>query len=106
MRMHDMPQGLTAWSLALCGRCPRTRRALPARGPAAQGAFILVGSSSIGDGLLVVMGICIAFYVAWRFWEGITGQGTDAANSKGLNFFRYRLSPIVSGFVCAPAAGA
>ena len=65
----------------------------------AQGAFILVGSSSIGDGLLVVMGVCICFYAAWRFWEGITGQGTDAANSKGLNFFRYRLSPIVSGFV-------
>ena len=64
-----------------------------------QGAFILVGSNSIGNGLLIVMGACIALYAAWRFWEGITGQGHDSLNSKGLNFFRYRLSPIVSGGV-------
>ena len=58
-----------------------------------------MGSNSIGTPLLIVMGVCIALYAAWRFWEGITGQGTDAENSKGLNFFRYRLSPIVSGGV-------
>ena len=64
-----------------------------------QGAFILVGSNSIGTGLLIVMGACIALYAAWRFWEGITGQGHDAERGKALNFFRYRLSPLVSGGV-------
>jgi hypothetical protein len=32
-------------------------------------------------------------------WEAITGQGSDASFSKKKNFFRYRLSPFVSGLV-------
>lgn len=32
-------------------------------------------------------------------WEAITGQGSDASFSKKKNFFRYRLSPFVSGAV-------
>lgn len=35
----------------------------------------------------------------YRFWEAITGQGSDASFSKKKNFFRYRLSPFVSGLV-------
>lgn len=32
-------------------------------------------------------------------WEAITGQGSDASFSKKKNFFRYRLSPFISGCV-------
>lgn len=32
-------------------------------------------------------------------WEAISGQGCDATFSKKKNFFRYRLSPFVSGCV-------
>jgi hypothetical protein len=32
-------------------------------------------------------------------WEGGLGQGSDATRSAPSNFFRYRLSPIVSGAV-------
>ena len=32
-------------------------------------------------------------------WEAITGQGSDASFGKKKNFFRYRLSPFVSGLV-------
>jgi hypothetical protein len=32
-------------------------------------------------------------------WEAITGQGSDTSFSKKNNFFRYRLSPFVSGLV-------
>jgi len=35
-------------------------------------------------------------YACWRFWEGITGQGSDDAFGKFKNFFKYRLSPLVS----------
>lgn len=61
-----------------------------------QGAFILVGNNSFGYPLLVVMAIGVFTYAAWRFWEGITGQGSDDAFGPFKNFFRYRLSPLVS----------
>lgn len=61
-----------------------------------QGAFILVGNNSFGYPLLVVMGIGVFTYASWRFWEGITGQGSDDAFGPYKNFFRYRLSPLVS----------
>jgi hypothetical protein len=32
-------------------------------------------------------------------WEAFTGQGSDKSFSKKKNFFRYRLSPFVSGLV-------
>jgi hypothetical protein len=32
-------------------------------------------------------------------WEAVTGQGSDKSFSKKKNFFRYRLSPFVSGLV-------
>ncbi|KAL3162116.1 hypothetical protein ABBQ32_009828 [Trebouxia sp. C0010 RCD-2024] len=64
-----------------------------------QGAFILVGNNSFGYPLLVVMGIGVFTYASWRFWEGITGQGSDDAFGPYKNFFRYRLSPLVSGTV-------
>lgn len=35
----------------------------------------------------------------FRMWEAITGQGSDASFGKKKNFFRYRLSPFVSGCV-------
>ena len=61
-----------------------------------QGAFILVGNNSFGYPLLVVMAVGVFTYAAWRFWEGITGQGSDDAFGPFKNFFRYRLSPLVS----------
>ena len=61
-----------------------------------QGAFILVGNNSFGYPLLVVMAIGVFTYAAWRLWEGITGQGSDDAFGPFKNFFRYRLSPLVS----------
>ncbi|KAK9830232.1 hypothetical protein WJX72_010471 [[Myrmecia] bisecta] len=64
-----------------------------------QGAFILVGSNQIGIPLLVVLAVGLATYSTWRYWEAITGQGADAEFSNFQNFFRYRLSPFVSGVV-------
>ena len=64
--------------------------------PCTQGAFILVGNNSFGYPLLVVMAVGVLTYAAWRFWEGITGQGSDDAFGPFKNFFRYRLSPLVS----------
>lgn len=61
-----------------------------------QGAFILVGNNAFGYPLLVVMAVGVFTYAAWRFWEGITGQGSDDAFGPFKNFFRYRLSPVVS----------
>lgn len=42
------------------------------------------------------MAVGVFTYAAWRFWEGITGQGSDDAFGPFKNFFRYRLSPLVS----------
>lgn len=64
-----------------------------------QGAFILVGSSSIGVPLLLLLLAALLTYCTWRFWEGLAGQGFDESNSNLRNFFRYRLSPVVSGIV-------
>ena len=61
-----------------------------------QGAFILLGNNTFGYPLLVVMAISVYMYVCWRFWEGITGQGSDDAFGPFKNFFKYRLSPVVS----------
>lgn len=61
-----------------------------------QGAFILVGNNNFGYPLLIVMGVGVFTYASWRFWEGITGQGSDDAFGPFKNFFRYRLSPLVS----------
>lgn len=60
-----------------------------------------MGSNTIGIPLLVVMAIALIAYCVWRFWEAITGQGADAAFGNLKNFFRYRLSPFVSGIVYA-----
>ena len=44
----------------------------------------------------------VVLYVVWRFWEGITAQGSHPAYGTFKNFFTFRLSPLVSGFVyCA-----
>ncbi|KAI8148419.1 hypothetical protein BJV82DRAFT_592085 [Fennellomyces sp. T-0311] len=65
-----------------------------------QGAFLLLGGiPAIGRPILVVMAVGLGTYLCWRFWEAITGQAMDAALSRRTNFFRYRLSPIVSGCV-------
>ena len=61
-----------------------------------QGAFILVGNNQFGYPLLIVMVLTVYMYACWRFWEGITGQGSDDAFGKFKNFFKYRLSPLVS----------
>ena len=60
-----------------------------------------MGSNTIGIPLLVVLAIALVTYCIWRFWEAITGQGADAAFGNVKNFFRYRLSPFVSGIVYA-----
>ncbi|CAO3597367.1 unnamed protein product [Absidia cylindrospora] len=64
-----------------------------------MGAFIFLGLFTIGTPILVIMFIGLLFYSLWRFWEGGLGQGSDATRSPPSNFFRYRLSPIVSGCV-------
>ncbi|KAL9543777.1 hypothetical protein MBANPS3_007950 [Mucor bainieri] len=65
-----------------------------------QGAFLLLGGiPSIGRSILIVMAVGLALYIIWRMWEAITGQGSDASFGKKKNFFRYRLSPFVSGLV-------
>ncbi|KAI7902954.1 uncharacterized protein BX663DRAFT_568989 [Cokeromyces recurvatus] len=65
-----------------------------------QGAFLLLGGiPSIGRSILIVMAVGLILYIIWRFWEAITGQGSDASFSAKKNFFRYRLSPFVSGCV-------
>ncbi|KAL0022300.1 hypothetical protein WJX79_007413 [Trebouxia sp. C0005] len=70
-----------------------------------QGAFILVGNNQFGYPLLIVMALTVYMYACWRFWEGITGQGSDDAFGKFKNFFKYRLSPLVSGCVYTAYAG-
>ena len=55
-----------------------------------------MGNNSFGYPLLVVMAVGVLTYACWRFWEGITGQGSDDAFGPYKNFFRYRLSPCVS----------
>ncbi|ORX61565.1 hypothetical protein DM01DRAFT_317252 [Hesseltinella vesiculosa] len=64
-----------------------------------MGAFIFLGLFTIGTPILIVLFISLLFYSVWRFWEGSLGQGSDAIESTFHNFFRYRLSPIVSGMV-------
>ncbi|KAG0766533.1 hypothetical protein G6F62_008307 [Rhizopus arrhizus] len=65
-----------------------------------QGAFLLLGGiPAVGRSILIVMAVGLCLYIIWRFWEAITGQGSDASFSKKKNFFRYRLSPFVSGLV-------
>ncbi|KAI8359818.1 hypothetical protein BD560DRAFT_437521 [Blakeslea trispora] len=65
-----------------------------------QGAFLLLGGiPTIGRTILIVMAVGLVLYIIWRMWEAITGQGSDASFSKKKNFFRYRLSPFVSGLV-------
>ncbi|CAO0798465.1 unnamed protein product [Mucor circinelloides] len=65
-----------------------------------QGAFLLLGGiPSIGRSILIVMAVGLVLYIIWRMWEAITGQGSDASFGKKKNFFRYRLSPFVSGLV-------
>lgn len=48
-----------------------------------------------------MLAVALITYCIWRFWEAITGQGADAAFGNMKNFFRYRLSPFVSGVVYA-----
>ncbi|KAI8376516.1 uncharacterized protein BYT42DRAFT_574904 [Radiomyces spectabilis] len=65
-----------------------------------MGAFLFLGLFEIGGTpILIAMFVGILFYAIWRFWEGSTGQGSDRTMSVFQNFFRYRLSPIVSGIV-------
>ncbi|KAI8366422.1 hypothetical protein EDC96DRAFT_544089 [Choanephora cucurbitarum] len=65
-----------------------------------QGAFLLLGGiPTIGRTILIIMAVGLVLYIIWRMWEAITGQGSDASFSKKKNFFRYRLSPFVSGLV-------
>ncbi|KAI8094779.1 hypothetical protein BDF21DRAFT_442577 [Thamnidium elegans] len=64
-----------------------------------MGAFIFLGLFSIGTPLLVIMFIGVLFYSLWRFWEGFSGQSYDALQAPFGNFFRARISPIVSGIV-------
>ena len=66
-----------------------------------QGVFILLGSAPVGASHVYLIAIFtgIIVYAIWRFWEGITGQGYDSKYSRKKNFFRYRVSPLASGFV-------
>ena len=62
-----------------------------------QGVFDFIGAYSIILVYIAFGGILV--YAAWRIWEGLFGQGYNIHMSPKKNFFRYRLSPIVSGGV-------
>ncbi|KAJ3181694.1 hypothetical protein HDU87_000712 [Geranomyces variabilis] len=64
-----------------------------------QGAFVMIGSAPSGSWALFVMLLSLWCYSIWRFWEFLTYQGRDLTFSKSKNFFRFRLSPLVSGCV-------
>jgi hypothetical protein len=68
-----------------------------------QGAFVLLGTTPGGPGasiaVLLIMMVALAAYITWRFWEGLAGQGYDRSFSAKKNFFKFRVSPIVSGCV-------
>lgn len=65
-----------------------------------QGFFVLVGEFPVGgNGLLACLLASLICYVVWRWWECFTFQGADATFSPAKNFFRYRLTPFVSGAV-------
>ena len=71
------------------------------RNDSPQGVFILIGSEPGGRGIvyLILVLTGLLFYVAWRLAEGLTGQGYDRTFSRKKNFFKYRVSPLVSGLV-------
>jgi hypothetical protein len=64
-----------------------------------QGVFVLIGKGAAGIYILIIMAAALATYIIWRFWEGITAQGSHPCYSKFKNFFSFRLSPLVSGGV-------
>ncbi|KAJ3017687.1 hypothetical protein HKX48_003426 [Thoreauomyces humboldtii] len=64
-----------------------------------KGAFVLIGSQPAGNWALFVLLLALWNYSLWRFWEFLCYQGRDATFSAKQNFFRFRLSPLVSGFV-------
>lgn len=68
-----------------------------------QGAFVLLGTTPGGPGaniaVLLIMMLALVAYIIWRFWEGLAGQGYDRNFSAKKNFFKFRVSPIVSGAV-------
>ncbi|TPX58193.1 hypothetical protein PhCBS80983_g03323 [Powellomyces hirtus] len=68
-------------------------------GNSPQGAFVLIGNAPSGTGALFVMLLALWCYAIWRFWEFLTYQGRDATFGAAKNFFRFRLSPLVSGCV-------
>lgn len=64
-----------------------------------QGAFVLIGRGVTGIYILILMAVALATYICWRFWEGVTAQGSHPIYGKFKNFFSFRLSPLVSGAV-------
>ncbi|WIA33283.1 hypothetical protein OEZ86_006424 [Tetradesmus obliquus] len=66
-----------------------------------QGAFVLLGTTPGGAGIavLLVMMVALLCYIAWRFGEAFLGQGYDRSFSSKKNFFKFRVSPFVSGAV-------
>lgn len=66
-----------------------------------QGVFVFLGSSPNGSGIafLLVVLVGVLMYAIWRLTEAVSGQGYTDEYSKLKNFFRFRLSPFVSGSV-------
>ncbi|KAI8822179.1 uncharacterized protein EV422DRAFT_494969 [Fimicolochytrium jonesii] len=64
-----------------------------------KGAFVLIGDAPSGSGALFILLLALWCYSIWRFWECFTYRGRDATFSATKNFFRFRLSPFVSGCV-------
>lgn len=66
-----------------------------------QGVFIFLGSppNGLGTVLMIIVLIGILLYVTWRYIETVFKQGSTPQLSKWQNFFRYRLSPFVSGTI-------
>ncbi|KAF6251191.1 hypothetical protein COO60DRAFT_1562294 [Scenedesmus sp. NREL 46B-D3] len=76
---------------------PRTRSTRRRR----WGAFVLLGTAPGGGdvAMLLVMMVALVCYITWRFSEALLGQGYDAGFSNKKNFFKFRVSPFVSGAV-------
>ena len=68
-----------------------------------QGVFIFLGATPAGWGIaiLIVVLAGVVLYSLWRYTEAIMGQGYSSEFSTPKNFFRYRLSPFISGTMYA-----
>ncbi len=87
-------------SFAVYGATSANKKDAEETNESPQGAFLFLASQpKVGRVLLIIMLTGVITYAIWRLWEGITGQGYQPSFGRWKNFFRFRLSPIVSGLI-------